>query len=186
MSISKTDILSVAGTLFSEQGYHGTTMREIARACDVKDASLYSHIKSKEEILWEIVSRSAHLFLAGARSVPQSLAIREQMKLLISGHLEVIARDPQYATVFFGEWRVLAPELRNEIKALRDTYEGYFQRVIEEGVRQGIFQVTNTRLACLFVLSALNWTYQWFDPQGPLSVEQLAVHYATFIVRALS
>lgn len=182
---NKSDVITIAGNLFSQRGYHGTTMRELARSLDLRGASLYSHISSKEEMLWEIVRRAADEFLAYARDISTDLSIETQMLCLIRGHLSVIANELPYATVFFQEWKFLESELRDKITALRDEYEGYFRRVIEEGTRRGIFQVKDTRLATLFVLSSLNWTYQWFRPDGSLTIEQLANQYSVFILRSL-
>ena len=73
-------------------------------------------------------------------------------------------------------------------KSVRDQrrrYEEGVQAVVEEGVRAGVFRVENVRLATLFVLSALNWTYQWYRPDGPLSLEALAEAYAELVLKAL-
>lgn len=183
---SKTDIITIAGDLFSERGYHGTSMRELAKLLDLRGASLYSHIKSKEEMLWEIVNRAAQEFLAVGKSIPVDASPEEQMLYLVRGHLAVIANELPYATVFFHEWKFLEPPLRDRITALRDEYEGHFRRIIEEGIQQGVFQVDDSRLASLFVLSGLNWTYQWFRPDGSLTIEQLADQYSTFILRSLT
>ena len=78
----KADILTTARNLFSERGYHGTSMRELAKSLDLKGATLYSHIHSKEEMLWEIVSMAAEQFLAQARSVPSTLPPEEQLSRL--------------------------------------------------------------------------------------------------------
>lgn len=182
---TKADILSMACDLFSKHGYHGTTMRELASALDLKTGSLYEHITSKEEVLWEIVNRVADLFLAHAEAVPQDIALEEQLKLLVRGHLEITAKELNSSTVFFHEWKFLKPELRDKIRERRNDYEIYFWVIIEEGVEQGLFQVEDARVATLFILSALNWTYQWFDPGGYLTIERLADYYITFILRVL-
>lgn len=183
---NKTDILNIAGDLFSQRGYHGTTMRELARSLDLRGASLYSHITSKEEVLWEIVHQAAGEFLAQAEAVPQDIAPEEQLVCLIRGHLAVIANELPNATVFFQEWKFLEQPLRDKITVLRDAYEEHFRSVIEKGTQQGIFHVDDTHVATLFVLSALNWTYQWFHMGGELTMERLADHYSTFILRALT
>jgi len=182
---TKSEILATAGELFSERGYHGTSMRELAKALNMRGASLYSHINSKEEILWEIVNEVADQFLALAEAVPRHIPPEEQLTQLVQGHLKVIARELHYAIVFFHEWKFLEPSLRDQVKAKRDVYEASFCSIIEEGTRQGLFCVANPRLAALFVLSALNWTYQWFRLEGPLSIEQLADQYVVFILRIL-
>jgi AcrR family transcriptional regulator len=181
----KSDILNTARDLFSEHGYHGTTMRTLAKALDLRGASLYSHINSKEEMLWEIVNRAADQFQECAEAIPGDIPVEEQLKQLIRGHLEVIARELPYATVFFHEWKFLTPELREQVKMRRDAHEAHFRRVIEEGIRQGVFHVEDAHIATLFVLSALNWTYQWFHLDGELSIEELSNRYIALILSAL-
>ncbi|GAC1399168.1 MAG: TetR/AcrR family transcriptional regulator [Ktedonobacteraceae bacterium] len=182
---TKNDIITIAGGLFSERGYHGTSMRELAKSLDLQGASLYSHISSKEDVLWAIVKRGADEFLASAQAVPQNIPVEEQMERLVRGHLGVIAHKLHDATVFFQEWKFLDAARRAYITEQRNTYEAYFRRVIEEGIQQGVFSVDDAALASIFVLSALNWTYQWFRPAGLMSIEQLADSYITFIMRTL-
>src|SRR5690242_10536488 len=100
---NKTDILMAASRLFSQQGYYGTSMRELARSLDLKGGSLYSHVKSKEQILWEIVNGVADAFIEQAEAVSQSLPLEEQMAQLVRGHLEVIAGELPCVIVFFHE-----------------------------------------------------------------------------------
>lgn len=182
---TKSEILVIAGKLFSTQGYYGTSMRELARALNMKGASLYSHINSKEEILWEIVNGTADQFLAQAETISPAIPLEEQLAQLVRGHLRVIAHALPYAIVFFHEGKFLSPALHARIKAKRDTYEANFRRIIEQGTRQGIFQVANPHLATQFVLSALNWTCQWFYLEESFSIEQLANQYLIFILRVL-
>ncbi|HLI88808.1 MAG TPA: TetR/AcrR family transcriptional regulator [Ktedonobacteraceae bacterium] len=182
----KTEILTIAGELFSERGYHGTSMRELGRALDMKSASLYSHVKSKEELLWEIINHTANRFLEHARSVPVDISPEQQIASLSRGHLELIAQNLHYATVFFHEWKYLEAPLHDRIKAQSEEYEAFFYRAIEQGVQQGAFHITDIHLAVRFVLSSLNWTYQWFEPEGDLSLERLAEHYIALILNALT
>ncbi|MFN3179395.1 MAG: TetR/AcrR family transcriptional regulator [Thermus sp.] len=179
----REQILTVAGHLFSQRGYHATSMRELAKHLNLQGGSLYAHIASKEELLLEVVRQAAKRFLGvleGLEGDPVS-----KVKGLVRGHLEVIAQELPRATVFFHEWKHLSPPLLEEAKALRRRYEEGVQAVIQEGREKGVFRVENLRLATLFVLSALNWTYQWYRPEGPLSLEELSEAYATLILRAL-
>ncbi len=181
----KEDILQCACALFCERGYAATTMHTIAEMLDLKTSSLYTYVKSKDELLWKIVSRTAKLFLVQASTISPAFPVEEQMRLLIRGHLELIGQDLQSVTVFFHEWRYLEPALRQPIKVQRDAYEGCFRRVIAQGVQQRVFQVGDVHLATLFVLSALNWSYHWYDPNGEKPLELIVDMYQTFILRAL-
>lgn len=181
----RTEILTAAERLFSQSGYHLTSMRDLAKAVNLQGGSLYAHISSKEEMLWEIVNRAADQFMAGASGVPADLPPAERVAALVTAHLSVIAHEIQHATVFFHEWRFLSPERRAAILARRDEYEAYFRRAIEDGVVSGVFQVADRRLATLFVMSALNWTYQWYRPDGPSTLEELTRQYTALILHAL-
>lgn len=182
---NKSDILVIASNLFSERGYHGTTMRELASMLGLKQGSIYAHIASKEELLWEIVRRAADQFQAQAEAVPRNLTPQQQLELLVRGHLEVIAKNLPYATVLFHEEKFLREGQRKQINEWHDTYESFFQRVIEEGVRRKVFYVDDTRVATLFVLSVLNWTYHWFRPDGSVTIKRCADLYLVLIMHAL-
>ena len=182
---SKADIINIAGDLFSERGYHGTSMRDLAKTLDLQGASLYSHIKSKEQMLWEIVNHVADEFLYHAQAIPQEQSPEQRMTQLVQAHLSVIAHELQYVTVFYQEWKFLDEPLREAIKERRDAYEAYFRQTIEDGIREGVFVVNDAQLATIFVLSALNWTYHWFHPDGSLSIEQVSEQYTTLVLRSL-
>lgn len=181
----RAEIVSAAGRLFSDAGYHVTSMRDLARAVNLQGGSLYAHIESKEDVLWEIVNAAADQFLAGAAAVPEELPPAERLACLIESHISIMAREIRHATVFFHEWRFLSPERREQVQSRRDEYESYFMRVIEDGAERGVFQIESPRLATLFVLSALNWTYQWYDPAGKLAPDELARQYTGLVLNAL-
>ncbi|GGM93279.1 TetR family transcriptional regulator [Thermus composti] len=180
----RDQILHMAGELFSQKGYHATSMRELARHLNLQGGSLYAHIRSKEELLLEVVRQAAERFQKVLEELPPEDPVA-RMRALVKGHLRVIAQELPRATVFFHEWKHLSPPLLEEAKALRRRYEEGVQEVIREGVEEGVFRVENVRLATLFVLSALNWTYQWYRPDGPLSLEELSEAYAGLLLRAL-
>lgn len=179
----KQEILTTASKLFSQKGFHATSIRHLAKALGVQGGSLYAHISSKEELLVEIVRRAAERFLAIGEALSGSPV--EKLKKLVRKHLEVIAEEQASATVFFHEWKFLPEEKRRQVLLWRDAYERLVQRVVEEGVERGVFRVESPRLATLFLLSALNWTYQWYRKDGPLSLEELSEEYARLALRAL-
>ncbi len=181
----RDEILGAAGQLFSRRGFHATSMRDLARAVNLQGGSLYAHIQSKEEVLFELVNRAADEFLSNAEMIPAHLSPKERLEQLIRGHLEVIVRELDNATVFFHEWKFLNPDLQRKITARRDAYESHFRKIIEEGVRKGEFEVEDARLATIFVLSALNWTYHWYRPGGKLTLELLSRHYCDLVFKTL-
>jgi len=182
----KDAILAEASRAFGEKGYAATSMRDLARALNLQSGSLYAHISSKDDLLWEIARRVAERFLAEAAAVPPDLPPAQRLAELIRRHLDVVASEIQGTTVFFHEWHHLSPERRATIQTQRDIYETHFQRAIADGAASGVFHVDDVRLATLFVLSALNWTYQWLDPDGRLPIAAIADQYTALILGALT
>src|SRR3954453_819681 len=160
-------IEDIASGLFHDRGYAATSVRDIARALDIRGASLYAHVTSKEDVLWAIVDRAASAFETAADRAAAATAVRdpaERLSGLVRAHVEAIAADPQLASVFVSEWRHLSPERRSAILARRDAYEGRFREVIVEGMASGDFGSTDPGLAATFVLTALNGLAAWYRP----------------------
>jgi len=181
----RQQILETAGDLFRRQGYHATSMREIARNVRLQGSSLYAHIHSKEELLAAIVEEAADAFVAAAGGVDRTLPPRERLRQLARAHLQVMCDELPHATVFFHEWSHLPQPLRSELVQRRDAYQAHFSEVVRAGVADGSFTVEDPALATLFVLSALNWTYQWLDPHGRLDLDALAQRYADMLLLGL-
>jgi AcrR family transcriptional regulator len=169
------DLINIATELFSELGYEGTSVRKIADRMGIKSASLYSHIESKEKVLREIVLDVAEEFLTNGRRIVKNVEEPEaRLRQLCRAHLGVMNRRHQAVVVYFHQWRKLDPQDQYEIVRLRHEYEDMFRTAIVEGTKAGVFDVDDPHVAMLVVLGTLNWTYEWYSPSGPLSVEQLS------------
>lgn len=184
-------IEDVASDLFRDRGYAGTSIRDIARALSVQGASLYSHVTSKEDVLWSIVARTASRFEAAADAAEADAEGRrpgdplEALAALVRAHVAVLTADVDAAGVFVHEWRALGPERRAEILARRDAYQARFRRRIEDGVAVGAFAMTDAALATTTILSALNGVAAWYDPAGRLPAARIADHLVDLTSRML-
>src|SRR3954467_10682700 len=97
----KEQIVQTAGAMFSRQGYHATTVRDIARELNMQGGSLYAHIDSKEDVLWEIANRAADQFLAGAEPVADSdVPAAQKLREMVRAHAAVVAENLTDATSF--------------------------------------------------------------------------------------
>src|SRR5436853_6016187 len=107
MSTRRTELTREAAKLFAQKGYHGTSIGDIAEALGVQKGSLYSHISSKEDLLWETLSEGAAAFHAALDTIPDDAAPAEKIRLALRAHLRVVAEQLDVATVFVQEWRYL-------------------------------------------------------------------------------
>jgi TetR/AcrR family transcriptional regulator, cholesterol catabolism regulator len=182
----KEQIYSTARSLFSERGYHATTVRDIARELNMQGGSLYAHIESKEDVLWEIVNRAAEQFLGAVEPiVGSSRTPAEKLREMVRAHVLVVADNLADATIFLHEWKFLGEERRETIAARRDRYEHLYRRVVEEGIKSGAFAPTDPKMAALMVLSTVNWLPQWYRASGPLSPAEVADRFSELILRGL-
>jgi len=184
-------IEDVASDLFRERGYAATSVRDLARALQMRGASLYAHVTSKEDVLWAIVDRSATRFEAAADLAEREANARrpgdptEILAALVRAHVEVLTTDVDEAGVFVNEWRALGPERRAAILARRDAYEARFRRRIEEGIAVGSFAMTDPAIAAGAILSAHNGVAAWYDPDGRLPGGRIADYLVDLALRML-
>lgn len=184
----RRQIEDVASGLFREQGYAGTSVRDIARGVAIQGASLYAHVASKEDVLWAIVRRAADQFEVAADEAARESDGRpadQRVEAMVRAHVGVVTADAGQASVFVREWRSLSTERRNRIGARRDAYEQRWRRLISEGIEAGLFAPVDPDLAAAFVLTALNGIATWYRPDGPLSARAIAAEYIHLSRRAL-
>jgi TetR/AcrR family transcriptional regulator, cholesterol catabolism regulator len=182
----KEQIFSTARSLFSERGYRATTVRDIAREMNLQAGSLYAHIESKEDVLWEIVDRASVNFLAVVEPIAaSSRPAPEKLREMVRAHAGALAANLADATVYLHEWKFLSEERQRAILERRRRYEGFYRQVIEEGIERGEFAPCDPKMAALHVLSTVNWLPQWYNPQGRLSATEVADHFSGLILRGL-
>jgi TetR/AcrR family transcriptional regulator, cholesterol catabolism regulator len=131
----------------------------------VQKGSLYAHIASKQDLLYETMAEGARAFHAGLDTIDEHLPATEKIRLALRSHLRVVAEQLDVATVFVQEWRYLEGDRRDEIVALRRRYEDRIRGYFREGRELGELRTdVDDATAALLVLSAANWAYTWLRP----------------------
>ena len=182
----KEQIYRAASALFSERGYRSTSIRDIARELDLQGGSLYAHISSKEDVLWEIIARVAESFYAAVRPIAESDGpAYDRLRGMIHAHVGVVVNELARSAVFFQDWRHLSEPRKSEILALRDGYEALFRSTIADGVASGELAARDPRLASIFVLTALNGIPGWFRADGDRTADDIADELANMILDGL-
>jgi AcrR family transcriptional regulator len=177
----RTELTREAARLFAEKGYHGTSVGDIAQALGVQKGSLYAHIDSKQDLLYETMRDGAAAFHAALDAVPDDMPATERIRLALRGHLRVVAEQLDVATVFVREWRYLEGDRRDEILAERRRYEERFRSLFREGRDRGELRVDlDDGAAALLVLSAANWAYTWLRTGA--DTDALADRFCAIIV----
>jgi AcrR family transcriptional regulator len=162
--------------LFAERGFHGTGIRDLAERAGLSSATLYHYMGTKEDLLVRIMRESLERLLAAGRQVAGSPS--DRVVGLVHIHVLTHATWRLETLVVDGEMRALSPSRHREIVALRDDYELLWQEAIEDGERDGDFGVHARRVARLALLEMCSGVARWYQPQGPMSLEDLALRYS--------
>ena len=179
----RQEILRAATALFAEKGYHATSMQDIGDALGVQRGSLYHHIQSKEDLLYEIMRVCSTTLLAQVEPIAAApLPAAEKLRRFIETHLDtVISLRPEFR-VLVRELRSLPPARREKIVKYRDQYERLVRTIIADGVAAGQYRRVDPKYAGFVVLGACNWFSQWYSPRGRLSRAQIAQIFADLLL----
>jgi AcrR family transcriptional regulator len=181
MATRRHELTREAARLFAEKGYHGTSIGDLARALGVQKASLYHHIESKQDLLWEIARDGAEAFHAALDAVPEDEPAVEKLRLALRAHLRVVAEQLDVATVFIREWRYLHDDRREQFVAERRRYEERVRELFREGRELGELRSDlDEAAAALLFLSAANWAYTWL--QAGRDTDALADRFFALLV----
>ncbi|GCC53039.1 TetR/AcrR family transcriptional regulator [Chryseotalea sanaruensis] len=187
-SSRKAQVIRVAAELFREKGYVASSMRDLAQKLGIEAASLYSHIKSKEEILHILCFDMAEDFMVSLNQVEkqQNLTASQRLQQGIIGHIQVMARDLTASAVFMNEHRHLSQPFLRDFLLLRINYINRFKKMIEDGVADGEFKKEiDKKLAVMTLFSSLNWMPQWYNPDSVIDPESLGKQLADMLVNGL-
>jgi AcrR family transcriptional regulator len=182
----KQQIEEKATVLFQERGYAATSMRDLAQDLGIEAASLYSHIKSKEEILQKICFRMAEEFFSAWQEVDlENSSQAAKMEKAMIAHVKVITKDTDASAVFFNEWRHLSEPYLSDFLGMRDDYEGRFKKILRDGMASGEFKIVDEKFMMLTILSSLNWTHNWYKPEGNLTPEEIGKRLSGLLLNGL-
>lgn len=155
-------ILDVAVELFKEKGYMGSSVRDLATKLNIKAASLYGHIRSKEEILEWICFGIAQEFFDELQVVKSTnIPPKEKLNLFIDKHLSVVLENRDVTHIYSNEWKHLEERLPEFIE-LRKNYQQEVEQLISEIYKAEKWELKSPNFTTRFILHTLNTSYFWF------------------------
>lgn len=182
----RQEIISTALALMLKKGYLNTSMRDIAAAVNMEAASLYNHIKNKEEILIETCFGLAKTLEMGIKEVNDIyFNAAEKLRMAVSSHIAAITQDLNASHLFVHEWRHLSGDTREQFVKRRDLYEQEFRDIVILGFEEGEFKDVDPKFATLTILASLNWVGEWYRPEGEMQAKEIADKLTQFILSGL-
>jgi AcrR family transcriptional regulator len=180
------EIRAVAIELFYQRGFQATALRDVAARVGIQVGSLYNHIASKGELLFEIMESVMLDLLEDQREAANTSDVVERMRLLVNHHVNFHGRRAREVFVGNSELRSLRPAQRARIIALRDQYEMVFSRELEEGIQQGRFLPVDVKVTTYGILAMATSVSTFYSPKGRLSLEQISEIFSTMVLQGLT
>ncbi|MBO0737295.1 MAG: TetR family transcriptional regulator [Alphaproteobacteria bacterium] len=173
------EIVSAAAKVFRTKGYHAATVRDIAEEVGILKGSLYHHFASKEELLYLVVKDPiAQMYRTISEIAGAEAAASEKLRRAVLAHLEAFDRHYPHLFVYLRERESVKRRFREMIGFSPKEYERCWQKILREGVENGEFRPDlDIQVASYGLLGMLNWSYKWYDPQGRLSVREVAEEF---------
>ena len=160
ISKRKQEILNAASVLFRYKGYAACTMRDLAEKVGLEVSSLYSHIKSKEEILSALCFQCADLYSEGLSQINVlDVDALQKIDAIIDLHINIAIDHPSSITVFNDEWKHLPETDLVLFLNLRKEYEKNIQSIIAEGIQNQIIKNHSVQILMNIILSSMRWIH---------------------------
>lgn len=172
-------VLDSAVANFTRLGYHGTSMRDIARDAEVTVASIYHHFTSKQEILQEIMVRTMTDVIGQTREALARAgdAPADRLEALVYAWILFHTSRQRDALIGASELRSLDDSGRLRVVALRDEQEAMFREVVLAGSDVGAFRTRYPRDAARAVINMGYSVASWYHEGGGVSHEEMATRY---------
>ena len=181
----RLEILRAAGREFRVRGFAETGMRDIAAAAALSPANLYNYFRGKHEILFFCQDNSLDRMIAAldkARRMRTSAATK--LRMVIVSHLRCVLDEVEGSAAHLLR-TALPPRQQRHLVTKRDKYEEGVRNLIAAGMRSGEFVLCDSALAGRAILGGLNWSVQWFNPEGPLTAAEIGERFADYLIRGL-
>ena len=184
--LTREGILEAAARIFSEKGFHATSMTDIADAVSLRKASLYYHFESKQEILVSLLDHALDLINERLEFVlAQPLSPDVKLRQAMVSYLQTIADNQNLSAVLLLELRSLDPALKEKHAPRREKFERLWKDLIVEGMESGLFNNVDPSLTGRAILGVMNWTVTWYRGDGQRSATEIANLFADLLLQGL-
>jgi AcrR family transcriptional regulator len=180
-------LLAVAARVFARQGYDRTSMRDLSREAAMSLAGMYYYVRGKEDLLFQIQRSCFERVHAGAlEATGREVSAVERLSAFIRHHLTFFATHMPEMKVLAHEDESLTGPALAEVRRLKRRYVELCERLLADLDGQGRGGQMRRRVAAMTLFGMMNWIYTWYDPSGPVGVDELGEMITTLFLNGYS
>ena len=172
LAYKRDRILQEAVKLFYKHGFTGTTLDDIAAELGVTKPFIYTHFRSKVELLAALCQPTIEMSLdAVANAAGSPGTPTERLHRAMADFAKVVLQRQANIAIFFREEKNLTPEALDAINTLRKKFDRLLSGLLREGVTAGEFAIPDVNVAALALGGMISWAYTWHRPEGRLTLD---------------
>ncbi len=179
----KQQILEAAARVFRQKGYDRATLRDIANEAGLLPGSLYYHIRSKEDLLRQVVEQPIRELYGQLEDLVVAEApAADKLARALAMHLR--AFDTHYPSLFVYLQNLLQVDaMRRPLHKQAKRYEECWQQLLVQGIQRGEFPPDlDVKIAVFAILGMCNWMHRWYRQDGRLSIEAIIQLYTRLVL----
>ena len=179
-------ILRRAAAMFREKGFAATSMRDLAEMVGIEAASLYNHIRSKNEILEAICFDVANIFFTNMETIESSSKNSiGKIEDLLRFHIRQMVENYEEVYVSDREWKHLEEPYLSNFQSQRRNYRKKFASIINEGIEKNEIRKIDAPTAVLIILHAISGIESWHRSKAKISAEELEENMLKIMIDGL-
>jgi TetR/AcrR family transcriptional regulator, cholesterol catabolism regulator len=185
---AKSRLIAAAIRVFHDKGYEQSSVQDVADAAGIVKGTLYYHVRSKEELLFEIMQQVLQSLVPQLEELARSpdLAI-DKLRRFVEVYVAHIISNRQIMLIFFRDYDSLSETWQQQLVHARDVYDTFLRGVLRQGQREGNIRADlDVQLTDLALFGMLNWIGRWYRPDGRLAPPDIAQHVADLAVAAVA
>ena len=182
----KEEIILSAVKIVNKKGYQGATMEEIAAELLMTKGSLYYYFKNKEDLIFQchemVLAQASEELKAHFEEDVSSV---EKLRRMIVTHIRYAIEEKETFNMIIKPDQTFSSEQLNPILTQRNEYAKWFDHVIQEGIANGEFTISEPKIVRMILLGSMNWIQQWYKPEGGKTMEELQQIYADYLLKVV-
>jgi AcrR family transcriptional regulator len=182
----KETIVEKASKLFFEKGFSASSMRDLAERVGVEAASLYNHIRSKEELLQEICFKAAQHYTKTIDAIEKDDSpFIQKIEKILRFHIDQMINNYEVVQVVDRDWKHLSEPHLTSYHNERRAYRKRITAIVEEGIKRGEVKNIDAPTAVLIMLHAVSGIESWHRSVQKISAKDLEENILLILLKGL-
>ncbi|MEM9583375.1 MAG: TetR/AcrR family transcriptional regulator [Pseudomonadota bacterium] len=183
--ITGPKVREAALRLFAEHGFAAVSMRQIAKDVGVQAGALYLYTPDKQTLLFDLLCEHMRAVLDGLAEVEMPSSPVAQLEAFARFHIRFHMERRDAVFISYMELSNLDAANFARLDAMRRDYESALERILITGQEAHEFDVDDTKLTTMAIISMLNGVLTWYRPDGRLSLDRVETIYSDMVGKAV-